>query len=276
MSEFCKEFFEHAVCFGIALLFCKRLEAFEVQRAKGQGPLVLERALDLFLNLVLKGGVFAKLRGVERVEQPLFLHEFWECSLLDDRLVVEDKDAFNVLDRGKPVGNDEHGLVFPDLLNCLLDALLAHRVKGSGWLIEDDHSRVFEEDTDTCFGFWVENGVKLMEIMLGRQVRFAGRLAESSGNSSIELYAHGPQLKQLKEVDIEEAKVVEQYGTAVTALLTQTATVEEVAKEPKRAKAYSLTVYVPAGQGEKAAKSQKIVFRTPEQQLKAYKLTVKK
>jgi hypothetical protein len=115
-----------------------------------------------------------------------------------------------------------------------------------------------------------------MEIMLGRQVRFAGRLAESSGNSSIELYAHGPQLKQLKEVDIEEAKVVEQYGTAVTALLTQTATVEEVAKEPKRAKAYSLTVYVPAGQGEKAAKSQKIVFRTPEQQLKAYKLTVKK
>lgn len=64
------------------------------------------------------------------------------CAPLNDAAVVQHHDGVGVLDRGEPVGNDEHRAAFHQSVHALLDNGLGVGVDGRGCLVQDHHGRV--------------------------------------------------------------------------------------------------------------------------------------
>ena len=63
----------------------------------------------------------------------------------DDLALVEDEDLRCVADRGKTVGDDQHGFADDQLLERELDGGFALAVEGAGGFVEDEDRGVAEE-----------------------------------------------------------------------------------------------------------------------------------
>jgi hypothetical protein len=64
---------------------------------------------------------------------------------LDDRPVIEDDDPIGALDGAEAVGDDDGGAPGLELLERLLDQVLALRVEGRGRLVEEEDLGVAED-----------------------------------------------------------------------------------------------------------------------------------
>ena len=64
-------------------------------------------------------------------------------ALLDDAALVDDVDAVGVDDGGEAVGDDEHGAVGAELVECILDEAFGLAVEGRGGFVEDEDGGVF-------------------------------------------------------------------------------------------------------------------------------------
>ena len=72
-------------------------------------------------------------------------HELVVAADLDDAAVVEDDDAVGVADGAEAVGDDEGGAALLQLLQRLLDEVLALAVERRGGLVEDEDAGVAED-----------------------------------------------------------------------------------------------------------------------------------
>ena len=65
---------------------------------------------------------------------------------LHDPALFHAADAVGVLNGGQPVGDDENGPVFPQLVEGRLDLRLGFVVQRTGGFVEDQDGGIFQED----------------------------------------------------------------------------------------------------------------------------------
>ena len=91
-------------------------------------------------GLVLAEGLHVDKAAVEAAEGD----ELAVGAALDDGAVVHNDDFVGVADGGEAVGDDDAGAPQHELVEGLLDGVLALGVEGAGGLVEDEDGRVFE------------------------------------------------------------------------------------------------------------------------------------
>ena len=69
------------------------------------------------------------------------------AALLSDPLVGDVENPVSAADGGEPVGYHEGRLVLQDHAQGLLYQGFGFRVDGAGGLVQDDHGRVFQDDS---------------------------------------------------------------------------------------------------------------------------------
>ena len=81
---------------------------------------------------------------------PVQFHQFLMVSPLDDSALLQHIDAVSHDRAGQSVGNEYDRLILCRFQHCLIQLILADRVKGAGWLIQYDDGTVLIKRP--CYG----------------------------------------------------------------------------------------------------------------------------
>ena len=99
------------------------------------------------LHLAVGDLVFAVLQGVKLVVSALQVQQFLVVTLFHDLALGQQDNIVRMLNRGKAVGNDEHGTDIFHLFQGILDQDLRFRVDIGSCLIKDHHGRLVDNGT---------------------------------------------------------------------------------------------------------------------------------